>query len=383
MMLGEYDKMNEKIISMQGLRGIAFLAIFIFHCTGSRGFGAWGVSVFLILSGFLMVYNYYGKQRIKNASVKANLKFAIMKIKGLYKLHIITMLAMLPFLFLGTDKDSLQTICIKLILNILLVQEWLPMSYRSINPVSWYLSVSFFCYFIYPFIEKKLNKNKCIVFIVGIVIFQIIVGTIIGGFVCKSDMLLNYEVNLIRWLFYYSPIVRCLEFIIGCNLAYIFINYKISGFIVKNHHIVTIIIILWIIVDIFIYKNAFRMQENTYSSPNVWWVYGMIFEFANCLLIYIGSIKQTGIAKILSNKLLVCIGDYSKYAYLIHYVVISYVNGFFIVFFSDSKEFLFAKLIISSILTIIFTWLWERFERIKSIRKGFISCLCRSANNKN
>lgn len=47
----------------QGLRAVAFGAIFISHLgIGNFGaLGAWGVSVFLVLSGFLMVNSYWFK----------------------------------------------------------------------------------------------------------------------------------------------------------------------------------------------------------------------------------------------------------------------------------------------------------------------------------
>ena len=45
-------------MSLQGIRAIAFLGIFLYHCELIET-GPWGVSIFLILSGFLMSYNYY------------------------------------------------------------------------------------------------------------------------------------------------------------------------------------------------------------------------------------------------------------------------------------------------------------------------------------
>lgn len=55
----------KKIQSLQGLRAVAFIFILISHCgINFGGFGEWGVSVFFILSGFLMSYNYVGKIKI-------------------------------------------------------------------------------------------------------------------------------------------------------------------------------------------------------------------------------------------------------------------------------------------------------------------------------
>ena len=55
---------NEKIESLQAVRGIAFLGIFLKH-TGISLFcalGDWGVSIFFVLSGFLMSVRYNGAE---------------------------------------------------------------------------------------------------------------------------------------------------------------------------------------------------------------------------------------------------------------------------------------------------------------------------------
>lgn len=79
------QKRSKRIESLQGLRAIAFLAILISH---SRVFncgylGAWGVSIFFVLSGFLMTYNYMPRQDFKYPSP---LVFGWQKIKKLYPL---------------------------------------------------------------------------------------------------------------------------------------------------------------------------------------------------------------------------------------------------------------------------------------------------------
>ena len=55
---------RQRINSLQGLRAIAFLAIFISHAgLGNYGcLGAWGVSVFFLLSGFLMTLSQLNKE---------------------------------------------------------------------------------------------------------------------------------------------------------------------------------------------------------------------------------------------------------------------------------------------------------------------------------
>lgn len=71
-----------QITSLQALRALAFLGIFLHHVNSPFCWPAIGVSVFFVLSGFLMEYKYFGKEM--SLSVRENLRFAIRKISKLY-----------------------------------------------------------------------------------------------------------------------------------------------------------------------------------------------------------------------------------------------------------------------------------------------------------
>ena len=94
---------KNRIDSLQAVRALAFLGIFLSHSdiTAFSSGGAWGVSVFLILSGFLMYYSYYGDNRVQNLGLKYSIRFGISKIKKLYPLHIVTMISALPFMIIS------------------------------------------------------------------------------------------------------------------------------------------------------------------------------------------------------------------------------------------------------------------------------------------
>lgn len=91
-----------KIPALQGLRAIAFLCVFFHHsglgilCTP---LGPFGVSVFIVLSGFLMG----GKYIANNVELSFNPMFAIKKISQLYPLHIITLVLSIGFCLLSTE----------------------------------------------------------------------------------------------------------------------------------------------------------------------------------------------------------------------------------------------------------------------------------------
>lgn len=92
-----------KIDTLQALRCFAFLGIFLFHAFGgTNGLGRWGVSVFFVLSGFVLVYSYLGRGRITSTSVKDNFRFAAKKIKPLYPLYVVLTL-LVAAMTLATD----------------------------------------------------------------------------------------------------------------------------------------------------------------------------------------------------------------------------------------------------------------------------------------
>ena len=76
-----------RLESLQAVRALAYMGILTFHC-GLSLLGAWGVSVFFILSGFVLTYSYYDKPL--KADVKSSVSFALRKIGKLYPLHIVT-----------------------------------------------------------------------------------------------------------------------------------------------------------------------------------------------------------------------------------------------------------------------------------------------------
>ena len=151
--------------SLQGLRAVAILAIFISHTgIGSLGaLGAWGVSVFFVLSGFLMLYNYLPRETMP----KFNFSFVWSKIKRLYPLHIITML-LAAFYAIMTTKAVAKTI-LDIGIHSLLVQMWIPnvKYYATLNGPSWYLCASIFLYLMFPlmlkFFKEKMSRKKAII----------------------------------------------------------------------------------------------------------------------------------------------------------------------------------------------------------------------------
>lgn len=181
--MNERKQEHKNIDSLQALRAWAFMGVFLTHTDiMSLKLGAWGVSVFFILSGFLMTYSYFGKKRIESVSFTKNISFAWNKMKYLYPLHIITMLAMSIFMFTGEGTIPIPQASVRIFLNVLLLQCWTPIQ-SGINGVSWYLCVAMFLYFLFPYIlrgmERKYSVNKAKFMLLFLFLIQIGVG---GGY---------------------------------------------------------------------------------------------------------------------------------------------------------------------------------------------------------
>ncbi len=89
-------------MSLQGMRALAFIGIFSEHA-GLTHLGSWGVSCFLLLSGFLMYYNYGDDTDDKQLYFGDNIKYAIKKIGKLYPLHCCTLAV--AFLYIMISRD--------------------------------------------------------------------------------------------------------------------------------------------------------------------------------------------------------------------------------------------------------------------------------------
>ena len=134
--------MKHKIAAIQDLRGIAVLYVVLFHVGNICGYrifihGSTGVSLFFIISGFIIAFVHKNDRGIKDAVV-----FAKKRMARIYPPFIISMfITLFLFVLTGMGADFHRDI-INIVRNILLVQ--LPT--QSIHPYSWSLVYELYYY---------------------------------------------------------------------------------------------------------------------------------------------------------------------------------------------------------------------------------------------
>ena len=365
-----------QITSLQALRALAFLGIFLHHVNSPFCWPAIGVSVFFVLSGFLMEYKYFGKEM--SLSVRENLRFAIRKISKLYALHIITMClavirevgASLPG---GMSAYSLRILLCSIALNVTLLQTWIPRIgiAASLNGVAWFLSVIAFLYFMFPYISRWIRSKKnstlllcCVLVLAAQVVLSVFAMLFFGG-----------RNNTYIWFTYYFPVFRLGDFFAGCCLGKYYlqemakqpdstaqkISVKWSVFEILLT-IATVFIHKWTSTDISSpFLAAMQNQTTPYILPAVGWVY----LFAR---------KKGFLTNLLCNKILIRLGDLSPYMFLVHYFVTTYAE--WILSYWDAaftgvwKLLLFVlQFVLTVILTLLYLKIRDRLRAARDARK--------------
>lgn len=314
---------RKRIESVQAVRAVDFLAIFLSH-VGLTSTGAFGVSVFFILSGFCLVYVYLSGTAdldIPGGGILKGINFASRKIVKLYPLHIVTLLAVATVLSLTwIMKEQVEwQQGIYFILNLFILQAWIPTreGYFSFNAVSWYLSTAAFLYLVFPLFLSVLRKDKrkAIWITVGVVVLQVLIAVLLfrSPEVFFSD-------NFTKWVTYICPLYRVGDFLIGCMAGYVFLQKSISSdtdeYESKLYTAVEVAVILLVLLQIVIYTRYTFWEALKYD---LYWIP------VNTAFIYLFAISRGAVSRTLSrSRVLLLIGNYSPQAFLIHKIVIEF-----------------------------------------------------------
>lgn len=205
-------------------RFVAAFYVFIFHMNireniSSTPFinafisnGAIGMSIFFILSGFILTYNY-------SSGTPDN--YIRKRIARIYPAYMFMGLLCLPFLFYEKPLTALGSIAI----FVVPIQAWFYQTFYIWNfGGSWSVSVELFFYLLFPIILTMVNSNnKGLVLILSLLASSCIVpiAKILGG-------VYTFPV------YYMTPIYRLPEFIFGVALG----RYFQEGFSIKLKYVV-------------------------------------------------------------------------------------------------------------------------------------------------
>ncbi len=252
--------------------------------------------------------------------------------------------------------DAVFKLLKSVLTNVFLVQAWIPDKdvYWSLNGVSWYLSVCLVLYAVFPFILRTL-KNKRKQTVIAMLCICITIQTVLA----ISVQFIPIPIELfIRWFVYINPIYRCLDFFIGCCLGYLFIKIRVCNkYVLRGLEIFSCFYIVF---------SSFAYSENLIPFEGV--TYSIIYLLGIITLIITARMENGLINRLLGSKIFVFVGDRSAYCFLIHQVMISYVQTIPRIIWGKELGNLLTFIIalcLTMIAAIVWNILMKRFMRKK------------------
>lgn len=318
--------------SLDGLRTIAFLMVFISHIPrleikyNNSGMNA--VSVFIILSGYLCASSYrhlHAEKEISDISFDElwcrGGGYLLKGIKKFYFVHLITFgaSAILQIYWLIKFGSSFKSVVAAIefaIPNIFLFHSYIPDGnyYFSYNSVSWYLSDTLFFYFMSPFLMWFANKITHKKKIKNILIL------LWGLEIVISVVLRNSTEQVMHAVLYISPFFRVVDFYSGI-LMFRLGEMRNKNFQSRSEEKYGQI---WQVVAGCFFGIAVIYWRYIPKSLS----YSALFSPIAFSLIYTLVYTKGVISSILANRILAGFSTICFEAYMVHQVIINYVREF-------------------------------------------------------
>jgi len=303
--------------ALNALRFFAIVMMYFHHLDYPVGIGAFPVTFFFALSGFVIAYNY--DRKFDTLDRKSICHFLIKRISKIYPLHLLTFVFSLPILYVL----NMRLFNGYAVLNIFLLHSYYPIgpSIFSYNPLSWFISDMMFFYLLTPLIFFLLQKYpifrnaKTLRFVILLV------------FGCETGIVMQFKVepySVSWWFVYISPYMRIFDYLIGMLLGVYFVLVRNDIDNGPKNRIVSTLLEAAALFSVFL--SIYYAWRIPYPSL-LWSVY---FIPCSAFVIIVFSRQQGILSDILSRKVFVELGNVSFTIYLIHQLAIYYTKFYFL-----------------------------------------------------
>lgn len=150
----------QRLNALTGLRSFAAVNIVLFHFSNPNWFG-WlapvvnagyaSVSFFILLSGFVLAYNYAGKARTGELDRPRFWEARFTRLYPIYFLSLVMAWRMLPLEYAAHSHGMFWT---GMVLTPLLLQGWVPPLATFLNTPAWTMSAESFYYLLFPWLAS-------------------------------------------------------------------------------------------------------------------------------------------------------------------------------------------------------------------------------------
>lgn len=307
-----------RLKSIQGLRALAFLEVFLAHCGLSPFQGVLGVSLFMLMSGFCMALNYLPRVEAMPVTPAGCARFALDKVKKLYVLHVAMTLCAMLIRGVPATPGGLA----RLLINILLLQSLFPFSdvYFAYNGISWYLSCYMLVCLLAPGIVRLASRIvrgaesavKARIFALMALCLGVMAGI---GYAASACPILIGD-DFAKWLTYICPAYRLLDFAFGVLLGALYVRCRGRDKLSASGGL-ALLAGAAVAALVYLRLEAFAPAGFKYNL--------MMLPVAALMLLC--AVRSGGaIGRAVSGRLITRLGDMSSCAFLIHQIVIQSVR---------------------------------------------------------
>ena len=188
---------KERLPALSGLRAFAALNIVFYHFSNPKWFGPFApivdngytsVSFFLLLSGFVLAYNY--SDRAQQGQLSAR-NFWVARVSRLYPIYIVALIVSLGMLLDEWHVRSHGQFALGVALTPLLLQGWMPTLSTFWNTPAWTMCTEAFFYLIFPVVilwkrPKKVGSLAAI--LLGLWLLGMVLPTLYMGLHPDGDL---------------------------------------------------------------------------------------------------------------------------------------------------------------------------------------------------
>jgi peptidoglycan/LPS O-acetylase OafA/YrhL len=307
-------KKPARLDALTGLRCFAAINIVLFHFSNPNWFGPLApvvnagyasVSFFILLSGFVLGYNYNAKARSGELS---NVRFYEARFTRLYPIYLLSLILAFKMIPLEWGDHTHGMFWTGMVLSPLLLQGWIPEIATFLNTPAWTMSAESFYYLLLPWMArwKKPEQVGPHLAKMGLVwVLGLVPGTLYVIF--NPDGLAHVDrFSYGKWLqaLKYTPIPHLASFVFGVLLAELDEIIPRMG---KRR----------LVLGIFGFMATFAVLTQAHRLPYTLLHDGFFMPLFGCIILGLAGVNP--LSKLLGMRPLVFVGEASYCLYLLHF----------------------------------------------------------------
>lgn len=307
-----------------------------------------GMTLFFVLSGFVIHYNY---RKVAEEGISGVGRFLWARFSRLYPLFLFVIVVDQIFgrelyRYATGGNSSFPTILSALPYYLTFTHSWVYKLFESSSLIyvvapnsslSWSISTEWFFYLSYPVLALVIARMRGPrIMIAAMIAWSAIWISLASGLDSRSPEIdawatnhfgavagvqLGYQDSFVRWLNYFSPYLRIGEFVLGCLVSHLFVQMEGRSVDKTEHRVGVILLALGLIsiptISCLTYSSAspfFHSLRSNYAlAPSV------------ALVIFTSARYATPWARLLNSPPFIALGEASYSIYMWHYLILAAV----------------------------------------------------------